>query len=86
MNKKTKYDVFLTPEAIQYLKDDSTISSFLTNQKYFKCSEINPNGNYLFMKLEHPAKFEGNIIFEISIPHSFVLYIFSFDSDIHPSF
>ena len=82
---KNVFDVILTPLAIELLKNES-LASFLIDKRYFHCSSIEPNGNYLFMKIKSPLKGENPTVFEISIPHSYVLYIVSFDSDVHPNF
>jgi protein associated with RNAse G/E len=81
---KIHYSVVLTQEARELLKDD-IIFTYLHEGTYFNCIEIDPNGNYFFMKVE--KKFRNkNFTTEISIPHRFVLYVVSADSSKSPGF
>lgn len=74
MAKKIIYAVVLTSQAIDFLKDD-LISTFLTKSKYFKREAIEPNDRYLYMKLVSPIEYEGRQVYELSIPHEYVLYM-----------
>ena len=84
MSSKTKFDVFLTSQALEQLKD-SNILKMLIDGRYFLCDSIDSTGVYFFMKLQSAFPIQGHEIFEVSIPHSFVLYILSFDTSTHPS-
>lgn len=85
MSSKTKYAVALTNEAVALLRPHG-IKILMKNDTYFLCESIEPNGNYLFMKIEQQIETTEPRFFEVSIPHSYILYIVSFDSSIHPNF
>ncbi len=78
ISKKSKFAVVLTNEAIRLLKDEN-ISLTLVKGKYFVCEEIEPSGNYFYMKLTHggvPPILEPHL-WEISVPHNYILYVLS---------
>jgi hypothetical protein len=77
-SKKPKFAVVLTNEAIRLLKDEN-ISLNLVKGKYFVCEEIEPSGNYFYMKLSGgttPPILEPHL-WEISVPHNYILYVLS---------
>jgi len=78
ISKKPKFAVVLTKEAIGLLKDENILLN-LVKGKYFVCEEIEPNGNYFYMKLSSggaPPILEPQL-WEISVPHHYILYVLS---------
>ncbi len=73
---ETKFAVFLTEHALENLRGDS-IFSLLKKDKYFLCDKINPDGNYFFMHIIDERVKGLEQMWEISIPHTFVLYVLS---------
>ena len=78
ISKNPKFAVVLTNEATKLLKDEN-ISLNLVKGRYFICEEIDPAGNYFYMKLSSsgsPPIFEPHS-WEISVPHHYILYVLS---------
>jgi hypothetical protein len=71
---KTKIGVVLTAEARKALRNEP-IQLFLREGQYFNCDSISQDGSFLNMKLRLPE--EGELVAEITIPISYVLYMVS---------
>ena len=72
-----KHRVVVTSEASAILSTTPLIGDFLlVNKDHFNCSEVNPDGPYLHMKVVAWLK-DKPVALEVSIRHEFVLYIFS---------
>jgi len=71
---RLRIGVVLTAEAQEALRSES-IQLFLQDGQYFNCDFISQDGFFLNMKLKLPE--EGELIAEITIPLSYVLYMIS---------
>ena len=71
---KLRIGVVLTAEARKVLRSEP-IQLFLKEGQYFNCDSISQDGFFLNMKLRLPE--EGELIHEIAIPISYVLYMVS---------
>ncbi len=71
---KLRIGVVLTAEARKALRTEP-IQLFLKEGQYFNCDSISQDGFFLNMKLKLPE--EGELIHEIAIPISYVLYTVS---------
>jgi hypothetical protein len=71
---KLRIGVVLTAEARKALRSEP-IQLFLKEGQYFNCDSISQDGFFLNMKLRLPE--EGELIHEIAIPISYVLYTVS---------
>ena len=71
---KLRIGVVLTAEARKVLRSEP-IQLFLKEGQYFNCDSISQDGFFLNMKLRLPE--EGELIHEIAIPISYVLYTVS---------
>ncbi len=71
---KLRIGVVLTAEARKALRSEP-IQLFLKEGQYFNCDSISQDGFFLNMKLRLPE--EGDLIHEIAIPISYVLYTVS---------
>jgi hypothetical protein len=71
---KLKIGVVLTAEARKALRSEP-IQLFLHDGQYFNCDSILQDGFFLNMKLRLPD--EGELVHEIAIPTSYVLYMVS---------
>ena len=79
-NPEEKYTVVLHNEAAKMLSENQFASYFVNNDSHFgqciKCASIDPAGAYLSIA----AFLTDEIVVDIQIPHSYVLYIFGGDS------
>jgi hypothetical protein len=71
---RPRIGVVLTPEARKALRSEP-IQLFLQDGQYFNCDSISQDGFFLNMKLRFPE--EGELVAEIAIPISYVLYMVS---------
>jgi hypothetical protein len=71
---KLRICVVLTAEARKALRSEP-IQLFLKEGQYFNCDSISQDGFFLNMKLRLPE--EGELVHEIAIPISYVLYMVS---------
>jgi len=71
---KLRIGVVLTAEARKALRSEP-IQLFLKEGQYFNCDSISQDGFFLNMKLKLPE--EGELVHEIAIPISYVLYTVS---------
>jgi hypothetical protein len=71
---KLRIGVVLTAEARKVLRSEP-IQLFLKEGQYFNCDSISQDGFFLNMKLKLPE--EGELVHEIAIPISYVLYMVS---------
>jgi hypothetical protein len=71
---KLKIGVVLTADARKALRSEP-IQLFLKEGQYFNCDSISQDGFFLNMKLKLPE--EGELVAEIAIPISYVLYMVS---------
>ena len=71
---RPRIGVVLTAEARKALRSEP-IQLFLQDGQYFSCDSISQDGFFLNMKLKLPE--EGELIAEIAIPISHVLYMVS---------
>jgi hypothetical protein len=71
---KLRIGVVLTAEARKVLRSEP-IQLFLKEGQYFNCDSISQDGFFLNMKLRLPE--EGELVHEIAIPISYVLYTVS---------
>ncbi len=71
---KLRIGVVLTAEARKALRSEP-IQLFLKEGQYFNCDSISQDGFFLNMKLRLPE--EGELVHEIAIPISYVLYMVS---------
>jgi len=71
---KLRIGVVLTAEARKALRSEP-IQLFLKEGQYFNCDSISQDGFFLNMKLRLPE--EGELVHEIAIPISYVLYTVS---------
>ena len=71
---KLRIGVVLTAEARKALRSEP-IQLFLKEGQYFNCDSISQDGFFLNMKLRLPE--EGELVHEITIPISYVLYMVS---------
>jgi hypothetical protein len=71
---KLRIGVVLTAEARKALRSEP-IQLFLKEGQYFNCDSISQDGFFLNMKLKLPE--EGELVHEIAIPLSYVLYTVS---------
>jgi len=71
---KTRIGVVLTADARKVLRSEP-IQLFLKDGQYFNCDSILQDGFFLNMKLRLPE--EGELVHEIAIPISYVLYTVS---------
>ena len=71
---KLRIGVVLTAEARKALRSEP-IQLFLKEGQYFNCDSISQDGFFLNMKLKLPE--EGELVHEIAIPISYVLYMVS---------
>ncbi len=71
---KLRIGVVLTAEARKALRTEP-IQLFLKEGQYFNCDSISQDGFFLSMKLRLPE--EGELVHEIAIPISYVLYMVS---------
>jgi hypothetical protein len=71
---KLRIGVVLTAEARKALRSEP-IQLFLHDGQYFNCDSISQDGFFLNMKLRLPE--EGELVHEIAIPISSVLYMVS---------
>ena len=71
---KLRIGVVLTAEARKALRSEP-IQLFLKEGQYFSCDSISQDGFFLNMKLRLPE--EGELVHEIAIPISYVLYMVS---------
>ena len=82
ISNKPKFAVVLTKEAIKLLKDEN-ISLNLVKGKCFICEEIEASGNYFYMKLSDGGAppILAPHLWEISVPHHYILYVLSAVTD-----
>lgn len=80
MTKKIHTNVVLTPEARKLILEEP-IGRLLKKERYFNCIEVNTSSPYFFMKIEDEDENLGKFIMEISIPHYYVLYYISGESN-----
>ncbi len=73
-SNKTRIGVVLTAGARKALRSEP-IQLFLQDGQYFNCDSISQDGFFLNMKLKLPE--EGDLVHEIAIPISYVLYMVS---------
>jgi len=71
---KLRIGVVLTAEARKALRSEP-IQLFLKEGQYFNCDSVSQDGFFLNMKLRLPE--EGELVHEIAIPISYVLYMVS---------
>jgi hypothetical protein len=71
---KLRIGVVLTAEARKALRSEP-IQLFLKEGQYFNCDSVSQDGCFLSMKLKLPE--EGELVHEIAIPLSYVLYMVS---------
>ena len=71
---KPKIGVILTAEAKEALQKEP-IQLFLHEGRYFNCDSVSQDGFFLHMKLRFPDN--GEMVAEVSIPISYVLYMVS---------
>ena len=71
---RPRIGVVLTAEARKALRSEP-IQLFLQDGQYFNCDSISQDGFFLNMKLKLPE--EGEVVAEIAIPISYVLYMVS---------
>jgi hypothetical protein len=71
---KLRIGVVLTAEDRKALRSEP-IQLFLKEGQYFNCDSISQDGFFLNMKLRLPE--EGELVHEIAIPISYVLYTVS---------
>ena len=71
---RPRIGVVLTAEARKALRSEP-IQLFLQDGQYFNCDSISQDGFFLNMKLKLPD--EGELVAEIAIPISYVLYTVS---------
>jgi hypothetical protein len=71
---RPRIGVVLTAEARKALRSEP-IQLFLQDGQYFNCDSISQDGFLLNMKLRFPE--EGELVAEIAIPISYVLYTVS---------
>jgi hypothetical protein len=79
-NREEKYTVVLHNEAAKMLIENPFASYFVNNDSNFgqciRCASIDPAGAYLSIA----AFLTKEIVVDIQIPHTYVLYIFGGDS------
>ncbi len=71
---KLRIGVVLTTEARKALRSEP-IQLFLHDGQYFNCDSISQDGSFLNTKLKLPE--ESELVAEIAIPISYVLYMVS---------
>ncbi len=71
---KLRIGVVLTADARKALRSEP-IQLFLKDGQYFNCDSVSQDGCFLSMKLKLPE--EGELVHEIAIPLSYVLYMVS---------
>ena len=76
---KLRIGVVLTAEARKALRSEP-IQLFLKEGQYFNCDSISQDGFFLNMKLRLPE--EGELVHEIAIPISYVLYMVSAEAQV----
>ncbi len=76
---KLRIGVVLTAEARKVLRTEP-IQLFLKDGQYFNCDSISQDGFFLNMKLRLPE--EGELVHEIAIPISYVLYMVSAEAQV----
>ncbi len=80
---KTRVGVVLTAGARKALRSEP-IQLFLQDGQYFNCDSISQDGFFLSMKLKLPE--EGDLVHEIAIPISYVLYMVSAEAQVRLGF
>ena len=76
---KLRIGVVLTAEARKVLRTEP-IQLFLKDGQYFNCDSISQDGFFLNMKLRLPE--EGELVHEIAISISYVLYMVSAEAQV----
>jgi hypothetical protein len=76
---KLRIGVVLTADARKALRTEP-IQLFLKDGQYFNCDSISQDGFFLNMKLRLPE--EGELVHEIAIPISYVLYMVSAEAQV----
>jgi hypothetical protein len=76
MEKKTRVEVVLTPEAVEALTQvGGPLVHSLKEGKYFNCFSVEQEG--YFLHLDMPERFSSDGRFRASIPLSYVSYMIS---------
>jgi len=77
-----RYVVLLTQEGKQAINSELALTFFLTDERYYTCISVDPNGPYLHMQIEKEL-IPGQVHkVELDIPHSYALAILSYDKRI----
>ncbi len=80
MGKHKKYVVVLTSDAVKILLNEP-ISILIKNRKHFNCIEIDPNNPFFYMKIEEANDGHQKFLTDLYIPHHFIQYYLSSDSE-----
>ena len=72
-----KYVVRLHQTIVDQCKKDTDFVMFLSGDKFLVCRSINDGGHYLLMEAEAQSGDLKGKYYELRIPHSYVLLIFT---------